>query len=175
MTPALKRMSETEFLEWCQHQEGRWELVGGEPVLMMAGAAKRHDRVVRNILVALERRLAGGPCEPWTDDIASRMVSGNIRRPDVSVDCGGYDPDAFLTAQPTVFFEVLSPSNQPLDVITKPDEYRQLPSLRAFVIVDPRRPRVKLYTRQDPDWTTDDIIGIDSVVPLPSIGTAFDA
>ena len=170
MTPVLKPMSEGEFLSWCMHQEGRWELVAGEPVRMMAGATKRHDRVVRNILRALERRLKGGPCEPWMDDVASRMVSGNIRRPDVTVDCGPYDPDAHLSSEPAAFFEVLSPSTEPLDLLGKPDEYRQLPSLRLFAVIDPKRPRVKLYTRTSKGWAVADIIGIESALPLEGFG-----
>lgn len=171
MTPALKRMTEGEFLEWCELQDGRWELIGGEPVQMMSGTTRRHDRVVRNILRALERRLEGGPCEPWTDDVASRMVSGNIRRPDVTVDCGEDDPDSYLSIEPAVFFEVLSPSTEPLDLLGKPDEYRQISSLQHFAIIDPKRPRIKLYTRRGGQWDTDDIIGLDSIVPLTGIGT----
>ena len=170
MTLALKRMSEAEFLEWCQHQEGRWELVGGEPLQMMAGTTQRHDIVTRNILRALERRLDGGSCRPWTDDVASRMMTGNIRRPDVTVDCGPIQPDSMLSSEPAAFFEVLSPSTEPLDLLDKADEYRQLPSLRLYVIVDPKRFRVKAYVRAETGWTVSDIIGADSVVTLNGLG-----
>jgi Uma2 family endonuclease len=170
MSAARKLMTPEEFLTWCLTQEGRWELVAGEPVLMMAGAALRHDRVVVNLITALDRRLAGSPCEPHTDDIASRMQSGNIRRPDVTIACGPFDPDALESAEPAVFFEVLSPSTQSFDFLRKPDEYRQVASLKHFVIVDPQRPRVRLFSRGPEGWTDQDIVGLDSVLPLPGVG-----
>ncbi len=170
MEPARKRMTGDEFLEWCLDQEGRWELVGGEPVLMMSGTNSRHDQITVNLIVALDRSLDGGPCRPTTHDVASRMVAGNIRRPDVTVDCGVSEPTALTTTEPTVFFEVMSPSNRPLDTVTKPDEYRQLTSLKHFVLIDPGRPRVRLFTRTEGGWVDRDIIGLDSTVPLDGIG-----
>lgn len=56
------RMTADEFLEWCQHQDDRYEFVDGEPVLMgdwveidgrpilMAGAKDEHDVIVVKIL-----------------------------------------------------------------------------------------------------------------------------
>lgn len=163
-------MTADEFLEWCLHKEGRWEFVGGEPVLMMAGTTDRHDQITVNLIVALYRKLEGKPCRPKTDGVASRMVAGNIRRPDVTVDCGVNAPSALTSKEPTVFFEVLSPTNRPLDFVTQPDEYRQLPSLKHFVLVDPYRPYVKLYTRTSVGWVDRDVIGVDSTVPLDGIG-----
>lgn len=50
-------MTADEFLVWCLDQEGKWELVDGEPLLMMAGATDRHDRVVVNLIAMLRSRL----------------------------------------------------------------------------------------------------------------------
>ena len=99
------------------------------------------------------------------------MLQGNIRRPDVTIDCGARDRASLLSSEPTVFFEVLSPSTRAFDLVGKPDEYRQLPSLKHFVLVDPERARVKLYSREPDGWTTADIVGLGSVVPLPGIET----
>ena len=42
----------------------------------------RHDRVVVNALAGLVNQLRGKPCRPMTDDVAVRIPSGNIRRPE---------------------------------------------------------------------------------------------
>ena len=170
MSAARQLMTPDEFLTWCLDQEGKWELVNGEPIQMMAGGARRHDRVVINLIVALGPRLAGGPCEPHTEDVAARMVGGNIRRPDLTIECGPYEPDALTSAEPAVFFEVLSPTTRSFDFLRKPDEYRQVPTLKHFVIIDPQRPRVRLYTRETEGWTDRDIVGLDSTLPLPAVG-----
>lgn len=129
MSAALKRMTADEFLVWCLDQEGKWELVNGEPVLMMADATQAHDQVVTNLIIALGTRLRGGACRPTTDDVAARMTQGNIRRPDVTVDCGPRDPKSLSSSAPTVFFEVLSPSTRAFDFLKKPEEYKRVPTL----------------------------------------------
>jgi len=164
------RMTPDEFLRWCLDQDGRWELVGGEPVQMMAGATKNHDRVTVNLIIALGSRLRGGPCFPTTDDVAARMPGGNIRRPDVTVDCGRGRGDDLQSTEPAVFFEVLSPSTRSFDFIVKAEEYKALPSLRHFALIDPERPWVRLWSRgEDGAWRGDELRSLDAVLDLPGV------
>ncbi|WP_077356471.1 Uma2 family endonuclease [Brevundimonas sp. LM2] len=86
MNAALKLMTPDAFLDWCQSQEDRWELVDGMP-RMMTGATRRHDRIVVNLIADLHSKLRGKPCQPNTADVAALMLHGNVRRPDVTVDC----------------------------------------------------------------------------------------
>jgi hypothetical protein len=46
---ALRRLSQDEFLEWCQFQDANEELVDGVPVAMV-GARRAHDRFVINAI-----------------------------------------------------------------------------------------------------------------------------
>jgi Uma2 family endonuclease len=87
--PLLRRMTQDEFFAWQERQEHLHELVDGIPVLplkMMTGASQRHDRVAVNVIASLHGQLRGGPCRPTTDDLAVRIPSGNVRRPDVTVE-----------------------------------------------------------------------------------------
>jgi Uma2 family endonuclease len=163
-------MTPEEFLAWCLTQEGKWELVNGEPVQMMAGATTAHDRIVTNLIVALGAKLRGGPCWPKTADIASRMRSGNMRRPDVTVDCGKSDPKSLESSEPTVFFEVLSPSTRTIDQVKKPDEYRQLDALKHFVLLDPARAHAWVWGRGEDGWSAVDVIGLDGAISLHALG-----
>jgi Uma2 family endonuclease len=86
-------MSPEEFLEWCQFQEGRYELVDGVPVAM-AGAKRRYDQIVVNVLGSLASQLQGHRCRLFTADTAVRIPAGNVRRPDAGADCGQFDDDA---------------------------------------------------------------------------------
>ena len=163
-------MTPDAFLEWCLDQEDRWEFVDGMP-RMMTGATRTHDRIVVNLIAELHSRLRGKPCQPNTADVAARMAQGNIRRPDVTVDCAGA-PDKSLTSElPTVFFEVLSPSTRAIDIVKKSEEFKQLPSLRHFVLIEPDMARAAVWSRPDEaaPWTDQDIIGLDAVIPLTAI------
>lgn len=171
MTAARKLMSADEFLTWCLDQDGKWELVGGEPILMMTGASETHDLVVVNLLSWLRTALRGGPCRPTTDDVAARMIGGNVRRPDVTIACGPPDPTSLESKEPRAFFEVLSPSTRSFDLLKKPEEYKRLPSLRHIVLVDPARPRVWLWSRSDENapWTDTDVEGLEATVALSAL------
>lgn len=149
MNVMRRLMTADEFLDWRQSRPGRWELVSGTPIQMMAGAKQRHDRIVVNLIAILKGRLKGGPCRPWSADIATRTVGDNVRQPDVTVDCGPIRDEALESTTPTVVFEVLSPSTRTYDLVRKVDEYKNVPSLRHIVLIDPDQPRVVLWSRTD--------------------------
>lgn len=165
-------MSADEFLDWRQDKPGRWELVSGTPVLMMAGAKQRHDRIVINLIFTLKGRLKGGPCRPWTADIATRIPAGNVRQPDVTIDCGPVRDDALDSTAPSVVFEVLSPSTRTFDQIRKVDEYKTVPSLRHIVLIDPDRPRVLVWSRADAAaaWADTETADFAGEIALPAVG-----
>lgn len=101
------------------------------------------------------------------------MTRGNVRRPDVTVDCGDFDPDALASSEPTVFFEVLSPSTRGVDLVRKADEYRLLPGLQAFVIIEPTRADVALWARVDASGEWAEPVKMEAVtdsLPLAAIG-----
>lgn len=160
-----------EFLDWQSRQEERYELVGGFPLKMMTGATRRHDRVVVNLLVGLSNRLGDGPCVPFTADGAVETRPGQIRRPDVGVDCGPTDPNARIASEPTVVFEVLSPSTRDFDRLRKIDEYKSMPFLRHIVLLEQDRPHATLWSRIGrADWDEATVAGITATVGLPGIG-----
>jgi Uma2 family endonuclease len=174
MNVQRKLMSADEFLEWRQGQPGRWELVGGMPILMMAGAKQRHDQIVVNVVAGLMTRLRGTRCRPWTADIATRIPNGNVRQPDVTVDCGPRRDDALDSTAPAVVFEVLSPSTKTFDQVRKLDEYKRVDTMRHIVLVDPARPRAVLWTRDGAGlWSDSDVDGLEDSLNLVAIAISL--
>lgn len=174
-------MSADEFLVWRLDREGTWELVDGLPVLkfdngptMMAGGTKRHARVAANVIVALSNRLRDGPCYPLGSDLAVRMPRGNVRQPDVTVECGGGNDDDLEATDAKVLFEVLSPSTRRTDLVLKTNEYQRLPGLAHFVLLEPDRPEAILWSRQPAgDWLADRVAGLDGVLDLAGVGVSL--
>jgi Uma2 family endonuclease len=167
-------MTPEDFLVWCLDRDERWELVNGHPVRMMTGATRRHDHVVFKILVALDRRLSGGPCSPHTADQAVRTDARSIRRPDVTVDCGPTADDALEASQPTAVFEVLSPSTRKTDQFRKLEEYKAMDGLAHVVLVDPDRPAAMVYSRAaDGAWTNAQIEGLEAALTLSALGISL--
>jgi Uma2 family endonuclease len=172
---AIRSMSADEFLQWSLEQDGRYEFVDGRPVplgewveeagrpRLMAGARRRHDKIVANLIRRLGEQLEGGPCRPYTADTATRTVYGDLRRPDVTVDCADLDDDALESGAPTVLFEVLSPTTRGIDLVRKSHEYQQLPSLRHLVLVEPQWLEVHVWSR-----------AADGAWPRPTVHTDLD-
>ena len=154
--PQLRRMTEAEFFAWQERQDKLYELVDGLPVLplkMMTGASQAHDRAVVNIIASLHGQLRGGPSRPTTDDLAIRIPKGNIRRPDVTVECGEAGRREMVVRQPRVVVEVLSPSTMSFDRFAKVIEYQSVPTLAHILLVDTEKPRIDLLTRaEDRSW-----------------------
>jgi Uma2 family endonuclease len=171
-------MTAAEFLVWCTRQEGeRWELVHGTPVRIaplerMAGARRRHDQIVVNLIVGLGSRLRGGPCRTHTADFAILTAQGaNVRRPDVLVDCGPGEGSDLAAGAPTAVFEVLSPSNANFTRFSKVDEYKAVQTLRHIVVLDSEAARLVLYSRAANDaWTSETKEGEDAILPLVELG-----
>ena len=94
------------FFAWQAEQDERYELVGGFP-LLRPFAPMGHNTVVVNILSVIGRQLRGQTCRPFTANVGIETFPGQIRRPDAGIDCGSFDPEGYLAAEPVVVFEVL--------------------------------------------------------------------
>ncbi len=139
-----------------------------------AGASNRHDIVVVNIIAELGARLRGTPFRPFTGNGAIETGPGQIRRPDAGIDCGAFDPDGYLAAEPIVVFEVLSPSTLDFDRLRKVEEYKAVPTIRHVVIVEPTRPQVLVWSREEGgDWRADEILGLGGSVELAAVDIAL--
>ena len=150
--PAVLRVSAEEYLRLERtRMDGRAELLDGE-IVMMAGATRRHNRLTRNILTALDRRFGDGPCEALAQDMRVEAAEATTYTyPDVVVACEeseftGDDED--ILTRPLAVFEVLSPSTRSRDRGEKFAYYRTILSLRHYVLVSPDEREVDHYARQ---------------------------
>lgn len=167
--PLRAKMTIPEFLRWQELQEDRYELVDGEPVLhrMMSGASQRHDLIALNALTFLRTMLRGTPCRPTTADVAIRLPTGSLRRPDAAIDCGPLQDADYVASAPVLVVEVLSPSTRQIDRFRKLEEYKTVATLRYILLVEPSFAAAKLYERRGPElWTSVDLIGLDSTIIL---------
>jgi len=177
---APKLMTAEEFLLWRYERPGTWELVDGVPQSKfedgpeaMAGGKRAHARIAGNLIAALTPLLRTGPCYPLPSDMAVRTSDAQVRQPDVTVECTAGGNDDLEASAPTVLFEVLSPSTRRLDHLRKGDEYRRLPTLRHFVLLEQNRAEALVWTRDGDDWRLDKHEGLEGELPLPGIGVSL--
>ena len=166
-------LSPAEYLALERAAEHRSEYFDGE-VFAMAGASPRHVAIVSNVVGELHARLKGGPCRVFSSDLRLRVsATGLYTYPDVVVACGELrfdDELADTLLNPTVLFEVLSPSTQSYDRGEKFAHYRTLGSLDHYILLGQDPPQVEHYARQDDGrWILWETTSLDETLDLPSI------
>ena len=155
------------------------EFFGGE-IFAMAGASLRHNRINGNVYAALRARLQGTPCEAFSNDLRVRTPGGLYTYPDVLVVCGSVElskTDRLDTVlNPTVLVEVLSESTKDYDRGGKFALYRELPSLREYVLIEQELIHVAHYvspllaSAAHADWTQRQYTRTHESITLPSLG-----
>jgi Uma2 family endonuclease len=171
---AHRRLTVAEFFAWQEKQADRYELVDGSPLRMMAGAKNVHDDIVVNVLAELRNQLRGSSCRPFTSDGSVETKPGQIRRPDIGVDCGRRDPNGMTASSPRVVVEVLSPTTRDFDTIGKLNEYQTIDSLEHILVIEPNAPEVIVWIRGvDRSWRKNLHKGLDQEVDMPEIGVTL--
>ena len=164
-------MTYAEYLAFEAKSETKHEFVNGE-VYAMAGGTVEHARLQARVIFMLVGALGGRPCETFSSDLRVLVaVTGRSTYPDVTVVCdrvehSALDPDA--ATNPTVIFEVLSPTTEADDRGEKWAHYQQIPSLRHYVLVAQHRPRAEVFTRTDLGWHYAEVLP-GGAITLPAV------
>lgn len=168
----LSYISEADYLAGEELPGLRHEYLRGE-IFAMTGATKTHGTIAGNVFAAIRSHLRGTPCRTWTADMKVHVASaGAYYYPDVVVTCSERDlaadaPQSHLEA-PQVVIEVLSNSTEKVDRREKWMNYRQLPSLCEYVLIDQERQWAEVFRRGNEGWLHE-IILPGETLPLRSL------
>ncbi|MFH6782389.1 MULTISPECIES: Uma2 family endonuclease [Methylobacterium] len=166
--PAPRCRSVQECLASQERLDECYELLGGVPVRVMAGARNVHDDIVVDLVAEFHTRLRGTPCRPVTGDGSVETLPGQIRRPDLGVDGGSRDPNGPTAAEPRPVVEVLSPSTRDFDAFEKLEDDKAVARLAAILPIEPNAPEIVLWRRDaDGAWQRRLVAGLDRTIDLP--------
>ncbi|PPQ27415.1 Uma2 family endonuclease [Rhodopila globiformis] len=165
MSASLKPLTADEFLAWERAQPVRYEFDGIQPVAMTGGSFV-HARAIARLITALGTRLQP-PCEVIGPELKV-LTAGRVRYPDASVVCSSPEDDRD-TIEPTIVFEVLSPSTALTDRRVKAAEYAAVPGILACVMLETDRAEITVR-RRSTGWEAEIIEGLDSELRLPEVG-----
>ncbi len=145
----LQERSLAEYLAWEDEQPGRNEYFRGE-VFAMVGAKRGHGRVIANLMRHLGVHLDGTPCQAFCEGMKVQVGQDAVLYPDVFVTCeADFNANQAVFTAPILVIEVLSPSTQAYDRSLKFAIYRQLSSLREYLLIDPQTRRVEVFRLGD--------------------------
>jgi Uma2 family endonuclease len=168
-----RRYTPQEYLALEREAEFKSEYHDGL-IYAMSGASREHNLLSINLSTELNRQLKGRPCETYASEM--RVFIPTTRRyyyPDISV---ARDEPRFQDGQfdtllnPTVVIEILSDSTEAFDRGRKFENYREIASLREYVLVSQDRVLVERYSRTEVGWVLCDANRLDEVLKLDSIG-----
>ena len=142
----------------------------------MSGGTSTHSLISANICGELRQRLKGKPCVVYESNLRLKVQATGLRTyPDVNIYCDEVefdeeDPGRTTAVNPTVVFEVASPTTEEYDRNFKSQHYRRIPSLKAYVLVAQSEPLVEYVSRQaDGTWSHTPLKGLDAVLALEGI------
>ncbi len=154
------------------HSDVRHEFFEGE-VFAMAGGTVRHNTIVLNTAFALRQGLRGQKCKVVAENVQLAVQKGVYHNyPDVMVTCAPDDLRAERTMkEPVLVVEVLSKSTESIDRTWKFNQYKQLPSLKHYLLVSQTTCSVEWYRCEANDiWAFTALVLLTDEIPLPELG-----
>lgn len=122
-----------EFLEWEEGEEEKHEYVDGE-IFTMQGAAIDHNQIFSNLMEIIPGYLKDRKCKMYASDLKIFVEAINsILYPDATIFCNDFEESEKhknCVTNPTVIFEILSPSTKNYDLAKKHYIYSRLKSFR---------------------------------------------
>jgi Uma2 family endonuclease len=147
------RISVDEYFEIREKSEELLEYIDGL-VFMSPSPSTKHQRISGKLYIKMGIFLEGKPCEifhaPFDIELKNERMEGTkIVIPDLSVICdrSGFT-DARYVGVPNLIVEILSPSNQTHDLITKLNLYMNY-GVKEYWIVNPMLNAVSVYALND--------------------------
>jgi Uma2 family endonuclease len=153
--PQRNRTTYAAYLAAEQVSTSKHEYLRGEVFAMAngTGGTPEHAALLAAVIVELGLALRGRPCRLYTSELRVRIEATDLSTyPDVSVVCGALETSAIdrnAMINPILLVEVLSDSTEAYDRGEKFAHYRRLPSLREYLLVSQREPRIESFRRSE--------------------------
>lgn len=111
-----------------------------------------HNLIAVNTITQLKFKLKGKPCKPLNSDQRIHIEKNSLfTYPDIFV-CGDVETrnnDDWNILNPTVIVEILSPSTRDYDRGQKFKLYRDIPSLKEYILIDSEFINVEVFFLND--------------------------
>lgn len=147
-------------------------------IYAMSGGTPNHSLIAGNIIRELGTLLRRGPCQVYTSDLRVSIMPLDVETyPDVTIVCGEphvnpFDKNSIIN--PSVIFEVLSPSTERYDRGEKWEHYQRLDALQEYLLVSQHKPKIEQYIRQDNGtWIFTAAEGLNAAVMVRGVPLAL--
>lgn len=167
----IRQMTVEEYFAFDEASEYKNEYIDGE-VYPMTGGTAYHAEIMWNLGFTLGLRLKGRGFRFYSSAMRNSVSPTRYLYPDLSIVRGDPELDerAINLFNPTLVAEVISPTTADRDRGFKRDQYRSIPSLQVYLVIDQFQAHVEVDSRQDDGWQTQEYAGLEAIIPLPILG-----
>jgi Uma2 family endonuclease len=167
-----------EYLEMENAAIEKHEYYQGE-IFVMSGPKVTHNIIAGNIFIGLGVKLKGKSCRPFNSDQRIHIEKNTLfTYPDISVVCNDpvtFNNDDWNILNPTVIIEVLSPSTKNYDRGGKFNLYRDIASLKEYILIDSESISIEAFHINSGGlWELKEYKGIDETIYFQSIQTSLE-
>jgi Uma2 family endonuclease len=154
--PILKYTAE-EYLELEETSLEKNEFYKGE-IFAMAGGSIEHNQITRNTMSVIDGYLSkADKCQIFPSDLKIHALTNSLfTYPDLSIVCGKIETllnKKDIVTNPSVLIEVLSATTQDYDRGAKFKLYRDIESLKEYILISSLETLVEKYDKQaDGSW-----------------------
>jgi Uma2 family endonuclease len=155
--PIIKYYSEHDYLDFERNSQERHEFYKGE-IFAMSGASYEDNVIEDNLRLIIGTSLKGKSCRSFGSNLRIHIPRNSLYTyPDIMILCGEpkFQDQKFDTVlNPAVLIEILSPSTANYDRGAKFDLYREIDSLKEYILIDSTNYHCVHYNRNaDNTWT----------------------
>jgi Uma2 family endonuclease len=172
-----QKLTVEEYLQFERESLEKHEYYQGE-IFTMSGAGNRHNWIFSNLFIALGNVLKGSPCRPYGPDMRLHIPQNTLfTYPDISIYCGEAllpDSDEDNALNPTILLEILSPSTRQYDRGEKFKLYRDIPSLKEYILVDTDALNIEAFRiNGNGNWELVEYKNIQDELDFPTLGLSL--
>ena len=172
-----KKISLEGYLQFERESVEKHEFYRNE-VFAMAGAGPRHNKIFSNFFGKLAYRLTGKPCQLYGSDMRINIPENTLfTYPDISIFCRDFipsDEDKDTVIRPTVLFEILSPFTKDYDRGGKFKLYRDIPTLKEYILIDSESINVEAFRMNaNAHWELEEYKDLSETLEISSVEVAI--
>lgn len=173
-----KIFSEEEYLEIERSSSEKHEYYQCE-IFAMGGAGKKHNIIFSNLFGDLSYMLKGKPCRPFGSDMRIHIPENTLYTyTDISVICkediADETNDADNATNPSVIIEILSPSTKSYDRGDKFKLYRDIKSLKEYILIDSDSINIEAFRiNENKHWQLEEYKVLNESLLIPTLDLLF--
>jgi Uma2 family endonuclease len=162
-----------EYLRFEKDSPEKHEFFRGE-IFAMSGASNRHNLIFSNLFTGIAIQLKGKSCKPFGSDMRIYVAENTLfTYPDISIICGeivSAPMDEDTTTNPSVLIEILSPSTRNYERGGKFKLYRDIPTLKEYILVDSEAIGIEAFRLNSRGhWELEEYKSISETLQIPCL------